>query len=167
MKNKLPYESTGRAIKGYTDSATARTETNDCVVRAFASAFDVSYDYAHKYVAEEFKRKPRKGTYFTASKMVKLSKGMFKVNGKTINPMGEFNTKSIAYPFSLAYDVKVKGEVVKRQMTVGTFVKKNPVGTFFVLVKGHAFTIKDGVVIGNVEDAIKTKRPMKAAFLVK
>jgi hypothetical protein len=52
-------------------------------------------------------------------------------------------------------------------MTVGTFVKKNPVGTFFVLVKGHAFTIKDGVVIGNVEDAIKTKRPMKAAFLVK
>ena len=29
MKNKLPYESTGRAIKGYTDSATARTETND------------------------------------------------------------------------------------------------------------------------------------------
>jgi len=41
MKTKLPYESTGKAIKGYTDSLTAKTETNDCVVRAFASAFDV------------------------------------------------------------------------------------------------------------------------------
>jgi hypothetical protein len=88
------------------------------------------------------------------------------VNNKKPHVLGT-KTRSIAYPFSLAYDVKVKGEVVQRQMTVGTFVKKNPVGTFFVLVKGHAFTIKDGVVIGNVEDAIKTKRPMKAAFLVK
>jgi hypothetical protein len=166
MKNKLPYESTGKAIKGYTDSATARTETNDCVVRAFASAFDVSYDYAHKYVAEEFKRKPRKGTYFTASKMVKLSESLIKVNSKKITPIGT-KCSSFAYPYSLSYDVKVKGEQVKRQMTVGTFVKKNPKGTFFVLVKGHAFTIKDGVVIGNYEDAVKIKRPMRAAFEIK
>jgi hypothetical protein len=61
----------------------------------------------------------------------------------------------------------VKGEQVKRQMTVGTFVKKNPKGTFFVLVKGHAFTIKDGVVIGNYEDAVKTKKIMRCAFEIK
>jgi len=166
MKNKLPYESTGSAIKGYSDSLTARRETNDCVVRAFASAFDVSYDYAHKYVAEEFKRQPRKGTYFTASKMSKLSEGVLKVNNKKIIPIGIKNN-SVIYPYSLSYEVKVKGETVKRQMTVGTFVKKNPKGTFFVLVRRHAFTIKDGVVIGNPEDAIKTKRPMKAAFEIK
>ena len=166
MKNKLPYESTGSAIKGYSDSLTAKTETNDCVVRAFASAFDVTYDYAHKYVAEEFKRKPRKGTYFTASKMTKLSEGMVKVNGKKIIPLGT-KCESMVYPNSLSYEVKVKGEKVKRQMTVGTFVKKNPKGTFFVLVRRHAFTIKDGVVIGNPEDAIKTKRPMRAAFEIK
>jgi len=163
MKNQLPYESTGSAIKGYSDSLIARRETNDCVVRAFASAFDVSYDYAHKYVAEEFKRQPRKGTYFTASKMSKLSEGVIKVNNKKIIPIGSKGSS----PYSLSYDVKVKGETVKRQMTVGTFVKKNPKGTFFVLVRGHAFTIKDGVVIGNPEDAIKTKRPMKAAFEIK
>ena len=52
-------------------------------------------------------------------------------------------------------------------MTVGTFVKQNPKGTFFVIVKGHAFTIKDGVVIGNFEDAIKTKRVIKCAFRIK
>jgi len=166
MKNQLPYESTGSAIKGYSDSLTARRETNDCVVRAFASAFDVTYDYAHKYVAEEFKRQPRKGTYFTASKMSKLSEGVLKVNNKKIIPIGT-KSNSVIYPYSLSYEVKVKGETVKRQMTVGTFVKKNPKGTFFVLVRGHAFTIKDGVVIGNPEDAIKTKRPMKAAFEIK
>ena len=159
MKNQLPYESTGSAIKGYSDSVTARRETNDCVVRAFASAFDVTYDYAHKYIAEQFGRKPRKGTYYTASKMTKLSEGVLKVNDKKIN--------SVFYPYSLSYEVKVKGDVVKRQMTVGTFVKKNPKGTFFILVRGHAFTIKDGVVIGNPEDAIKTKRPMRSAFQIK
>lgn len=173
MKTKLPYESTGNAIKGYTDSLTAKTETNDCVVRAFASAFDVPYDYAHKYVAEEFKRQPKRGTFFTASKMVKLSESLIKVNGKKVQPLGN-KVNSFAYPFSLSYPVKVKVsgtdklyKIVERQMTVGTFVKKNQKGTFFVLVKGHAFTIKDGVVIGNPEDAIKTKRPIRAAFEIK
>jgi hypothetical protein len=52
-------------------------------------------------------------------------------------------------------------------MTVGTFIKKNPVGTFFILVKGHAFTIKDGVVIGNYEDAQKPRRVMLDAFEIK
>lgn len=166
MKNTLPYETTGNAIKGYKESAIAKGETNDCVVRAFASSFEVSYDYAHKFVAEEFKRQPKRGTYFTASKMVKLSEGLIKVNGKRILPVGE-KTKSIAYPYSVSYDVRVKGEIKKRQMTVGTFVKKNPKGTFFVLIKRHAFTIKDGVVIGNPEDAMKLKRPIRSAFEIK
>lgn len=166
MKKQLPYESTGTAIKGYRDSEIAKGETNDCVVRAFASSFDVSYDFAHKYVEEEFKRKPKRGTFFTASKMVKLADCNIKVNGKTVTPIGKL-TKSIAYPYSLSYKVKVSGVEKERQMTVGTFAKKNPKGSFFVLVKGHAFTIKDGVVIGNPEDAIKLKRPMRAAFEIK
>ena len=63
--------------------------------------------------------------------------------------------------------ILLKGEIKKRNMTVGTFVKQNPKGTFFVLVRRHAFTIKDGVVIGNPEDATKTKRPMRCAFEIK
>jgi hypothetical protein len=50
---------------------------------------------------------------------------------------------------------------------VGTFVKQNPKGTFFVLVNRHAFTIKDGVVIGNPEDATKTKKIMRCVFKIK
>ena len=68
---------------------------------------------------------------------------------------------------TLEYEVKVKGEKVKRKMTVGTFTKQNPVGTFFMLVKGHAFTIKDGVVIGNYEDSIRKKRILLHAFQIK
>jgi len=167
MKYKLPYETTGNAIKGYKESAIAKGETNDCVVRAFASSFEISYDYAHKFVEEEFRRQPRRGTFFTASKMVKLSECQVKVNGKKITPVGEKNKQSLVSPYSLSYNVKVKGEMVKRQMTVGTFAKKNPKGTFFILVKSHAFTIKDGVVIGNPEDANKLKRPVRSAFEIK
>ena len=165
MKNKLPYEATGNAIKGYTESKTAQGETNDCVVRAFASAFEVSYDYAHKYVANEFGRKPRKGTYGTAETLVKMADNLFKVNGKKVCPVGHRYSSNMFG--SLSYDVKVKGVTKRRNMTVGTFVKQNPKGTFFVLVRRHAFTIKDGVVIGNFEDSIKTKRPMRCAFEIK
>jgi putative heme iron utilization protein len=161
----LPYEATGKAIKGYSESETARRETNDCVVRAFASSFEVSYDYAHKFVADEFGRRPRKGTYGTVSKLVKMADSLFKVNGKKVCPVGIRHNDNMLR--SLMYDVKVKGEIKKRNMTVGTFVKQNPKGTFFVLVRRHAFTIKDGVVIGNWDDAIKTKRPMRCAFEIK
>jgi hypothetical protein len=165
MKNKLPYEKTGNAIKGYTESVIAKGETNDCVVRAFASSFGVSYDYAHRYVADEFGRKPRKGTYGTIKTLVEMSDSLIKVNGKKICPLGVRHNVHLLK--SLMYDVTVKGVTKKRNMTVGTFVKQNPKGTFFVLVRQHAFTIKDGVVIGNPEDATKTKRPMRCAFEIK
>ena len=45
----IPYTSTSIAIKGYADSALAKSETNDCVVRAIASAFDIEYSKAHKW----------------------------------------------------------------------------------------------------------------------
>ena len=143
MKNKLPYESTSTAIQGYSESKIAKSETADCVVRAFASAFDISYDRAHKYVAEKFNRQPKRGTYGTVSRLVQMAD-----NRTTVN-------------------VTIKGEKKLRQMTVGTFIKQNPKGTFFVLVRQHAFTIKDGVVIGNYEDSVKTKKIMRCAFEIK
>ena len=165
MKNKLPYEATGNAIKGYNESKTAKGETNDCVVRAFASAFEVTYDRAHKYVKEEFGRKDRKGTYGTVSRLVKMAENRTTVNYKKVYPVGV--RKSPTLINSLSYYVTIKGEKKLRQMTVGTFIKQNPKGTFFVLVRQHAFTIKDGVVIGNYEDAVKTKKIMRCAFEIK
>ena len=165
MKNKLPYEATSKAIQGYTESVIAKSETNDCVVRAFASAFDITYDRAHKYIKEKFGRKDRQGTYGTVLTLNKMVEENTQVNYKKVKSVGKTINNSKFK--TLEYEVKVKGEKVKRQMTVGTFIKQNPEGTFFVLVRQHAFTIKDGVVIGNYEDAVKTKKIMKSAFQVK
>ena len=165
MKDTLPYCTTEKAIKGYEESVIAKRETNDCVVRAFASCFDVSYDYAHKYVRENFGRKDRNGTYGTVDKMTKLAENRNQINYKKVKCIGKLNNYRSRH--TLEYTVNVKGEKVNRKMTVGTFTKQNPVGTFFMLVSRHAFTIKDGVVIGNYEDAVKTKKIMRCAFEIK
>ena len=73
MIKSLPYEATGKAIKGYENSVIAKNETNDCVVRAFASSFEIPYDEAHSIVATKFNRQNRKGTYGTSSTLVKIS----------------------------------------------------------------------------------------------
>jgi len=164
MKDTLPYCTTEKAIKGYAESPIAKGERNDCVVRAFASSFGVSYDYAHKYVKENFGRKNREGTYGTVLKMKKLSEDRKQINYKKVKCLG---SKSDTGIHDLRYPVKTKDGIVKREMTVGTFAKQNPVGTFFILVSRHAFTIKDGVVIGNYEDSTKKKRVIKFAFEVK
>jgi ribosomal protein L13E len=163
MKNILPYESTSKAIKNYDDSVIAKHENRDCVVRAFASCFEIPYDTAHKYVKEKFGRKDRQGTYGTSFKMQELAKNRTQINYKKVKCVGKINNFGVQ---TLDYEVKVKGVKVNRKMTVGTFTQQNPVGTFFMLVTGHAFTIKDGVVIGNYEDSIKIKRPLKSAFKI-
>ena len=164
MKNKLPYEATSKAIQGYSESVIAKSETADCVVRAFASAFDITYDRAHKYVKEKFGRKDRQGTYGTVRTLNKMVENNTQVNYKRIKSVGKTINNSTFK--TLEYEVKVKGEKVKRQMTVGTFIKQNPQGTFFVLVRQHAFTIKDGVVIGNLEDSKKKRMRVHAAWKV-
>jgi hypothetical protein len=164
MIKSLPYEATGNAIKGYENSVIAKNETNDCVVRAFASSFEIPYDEAHSIVATKFNRQNRKGTFGTASTLVKISNEKVVINEKKVYLVGK---SSLTMSGSLKYDVKVKGVIVKREMTVGKFVKENPTGSFFVIVKGHAFTIKNGVVIGNYEDSQKLKTRLKCAFEIK
>jgi hypothetical protein len=53
-----------------------------------------------------------------------------------------------------------------RNMTTFQFLRKYPKGTYMVTVSGHAFTINDGVVIGNHEDVLKTKRVILHAWEV-
>ena len=67
---------------------------------------------------------------------------------------------------SLDYNVKVKGKTVTRKMTVGTFATKFPKGTYILTVKRHAFTIKDGIVIGNFEDSTKRRKIVECAWKV-
>ena len=42
-------------------SSLALNEKNDCAVRAFATAFNITYDNAHTFATEKFARKAGKG----------------------------------------------------------------------------------------------------------
>jgi hypothetical protein len=156
MKYQLPYCKTSEAIKGYTESVIARNETNDCVVRAIASSFGIDYDQAHKFVKKTFNREDRKGTYGFISGMNMIATERIRIGRKTCKSLGKPVHNSSAF-LTMKYDVKVKGEIVSRNMTVGTFIKKYPNGTYILNVSHHVFTVKNGVVIGNIEDSLKKR----------
>lgn len=159
MNNELKYISTKDAIIGYSDSVIAKSETNDCVVRAISSAFEMHYDEAHQFVKVKFGRKDRKGTSFFVGGMRRMVGDKVKINGKSFETMGnEYG--------HVSYEVKVKGQMVKRNMTTGTFIKKYPVGKYLVVVRGHAFSIIDGNVVGNYGDAKMKKRVINNAFKI-
>lgn len=158
MKKELPYTKTSDAIVGYDNSQLAKTETNDCVVRAWASAFEMDYESAHKVIQEQFKRKPRKGTMGFNRRMNQLGLMRMLINNRYLKILGQKTSTISSLPtYTMSYDVKVKGVTKKRKMTVGTFAKKYTKGTYIMSIRGHAFTIKDGVVIGNQIDATRLR----------
>ena len=82
------------------------------------------------------------------------------INGKSIEIITEeYNT--------MLYYVTVKGVKTLRKTTTGSFIKKYPVGTYIVVVNRHAFTIKDGVVIGNLADGKQMKKHINGAWKIK
>jgi hypothetical protein len=144
-------------IIGYSDSKIAKSETADCVVRSFASAFKITYDEAHQFVAIKFNRKNRQGTARYVTIMNGMSAHQTNLWGKTLKRLGNGNSKN-----SMTYEDKGKS----RNMTTFQFLKKYSKGTFMVTVSGHAFTISNGVVIGNHEDVLKTKKVILHAWEV-
>ena len=159
MNNEIKYIPTKEAIIGYSDSTIAKTEKNDCVVRAIASSFEMHYDESHKFVAARWFRKNREGTRNFVGGMRHMIDNKIQINGKSFESIG-------GQYGSMKYDVKVKGQIVKRNMTTGTFIKKYPVGKYLVVVRGHAFSIIDGVVVGNTGDATMKKRVINFAFKI-
>ena len=159
MNNEIKYIPTKEAIIGYSDSSIAKTESNDCVVRAIASSFEMHYDEAHKLVSKIWFRRNREGTRNFVGGMRNMVDNKIPINGKSFSNLG-------GQYGSMKYDVKVKGQTVKRNMTTGTFIKKYPVGKYLVVVRGHAFSIIDGKVVGNTGDATMKKRVILYAWKV-
>ena len=129
-------------IIGYNESAIAKGETNDCVVRAVASTFGLEYNVAHRFVAEELGRKPRKGTSNTAIKLSSLT------NIKGI-PYSVIPKANLTYPGSARHQ---KNGGKPTNITLSMFIEKYPKGKYLVIKKGHAFSVIDGVVVGNKSD---------------
>ena len=125
-------------------SLIAKGEKNDCVVRACANAFNVTYDIAHKFTAETFKRKFRKGTYNVYNALNELGKVSFDLFQDSLFPITkEYNLKAIKNPINREYTHK------KVSYTVKTFCSKFNKGTYIVIVHKHALCVKDGIVIDN------------------
>ena len=139
-------------IKGL-DTPLAKGETNDCVVRALAAMTGCDYEKAHAYAQSALGRRNRVGVSYGALKD-RLDKGG--LMGKTL----------------VEVDVKTRyknqGRVVEREMTTQTFFRRIPNDkTFLVIVKGHMFCVKDGVVVGgNVEDAVPSRKRVKKCWVV-
>lgn len=122
-------------------STIAEGETKDCVVYAMATSFDMSYDEAHQVVEQKFNRQEGKGT--KTSKLLEtmraLSETRETINGKTIQEVVDNPTNTYV----------VHGQTYKRKPRVYSFAQKNNQGTYLVLTRNHALTIKDGVMMDN------------------
>jgi hypothetical protein len=151
MKQQIPYAKTSETIIGYSDSDIAKSESNDCVVRSFASAFDMTYDESHKFVAEKLNRKDRNGVVFFTLKMASMID-----RGETIN-----NKKFEKLPLD-----GMRMENKSRFVTFNQFFKKHKEGVYLIVVRGHAFTLKNGIVIGNTEDSTRLKARINTVYKV-
>jgi len=128
-------------------------ENNDCVVRALAIAAETDYATAHQWVKEKLKRPDRKGTSMTAFRLSQLIEAETKINNKHLVPIKELTNSDYTHK--------------KVRYTVGTFSQKHNKGTYFILVKGHALTIKDGVIYDNANYKIMNngfRRPIRNVF---
>jgi hypothetical protein len=151
MKQQIPYTKTSESIIGYSESQIAKNETNDCVVRSVASAFEIPYDEAHKFVAKNFHRKNREGVRFFKFKMSNIIDKGVTVNGK------KFEMVPLDGLRLLNNSVNV---------TFNQFFKKHQSGTYMIIVTGHAFTLKNGVVIGNNNDSKRLKARVQSVYQI-
>lgn len=109
-------------------------ETNDCTVVSMMNVLNISYSEAHKILRMRWDRKHRKGVYM---KDLELKLTEYKV---------------------------VKGPYDRNnRITINQFVKKHPVGRFYVCVSGHALSIIDGVVYDHTD---KPRRLINRAWRV-
>ena len=150
-----------KEIKGYNSSKIAKSEKNDCFVRAMAAATDTDYDTSHEFVKKTFNRKPNKGT--ENHEIVKAMAG-FQEEGMNI---GTKSFKVKVLPKSrITNTYKLYGELIDRKKTVKSFIKDNPKGTYVVGVSKHAFTVKDGILIDNVGEEFRPTRKVDMAYRI-
>ena len=145
-------------------SLLALNEKNDCSVRAFANAFNISYDLAHEFAADKFKRKAKKGTKNMFRTLAELGFATFDLFSNTLFP--ETRTFSI-HPLTRSKSGKlVNTDYTHKEVnhTVKTFCAKYNKGTFIVIVAKHALTIKDGIVIDNPDMKFTGYRRVVEAF---
>ena len=144
-------------------SEIAKKEDNDCVVRAFMAALDISYDQAHAWVKKNMNREDRKGTY--TGQAIQKVEGKVK-NGYKICFMG-LNPAKTHWKKMTGSNKTLVNPKYKKQTgyTLKSFMENNQVGRFVLVVQGHAVAVVNGVLYGNTnENAIGLYRSVWFAW---
>ena len=116
----------------YSKERAALNERNDCTVRAIASGLRIPYKEAHtlaKHVGREHRRGMR----------------TFQIEDVLAGQLLGFNRKT-------SCEFLQKADWNKRACPTVAQVMRMPkfqTGVHMLLVKGHAFTVKDGIIFGN------------------
>lgn len=153
----------------YTKTSTiAKGERNDCVVRAVAASMEVEYDVAHEWVRYQFRRQRGSGTRSTYQGFKKYAAGQFNVE---VEEQGEINAefisgKRMSTQKKMFFRYNRGGKVCFGALTMARFLKKYNTGTYFVLVSGHAFCVKEGIVYGNYDDSTRMRVRIESAFKI-
>lgn len=111
-----------------------RNEANDCTVRALATIKGLSYNEAHKIMAEKGGRVNRKGVISIMTTKAYATQGLEETN------------------------------MYREQPTFNQFMKQNPNFTGVVGVRGHVFTVRKGVVYGNWNDGERTRARVRKIY---
>lgn len=122
-------------------------ETNDCVVRALACAYNVTYRQAHVYAKAFLDRKNRDGAY-----MDRCFSGKDKISRNTVALAFHRVVDSRFFSHHKITDCRKDAGVTSRGLYIKKFVEKYNTGTYVITSSGHCFTVKDGVVYGNKND---------------
>jgi hypothetical protein len=143
------------------NSQLAKTEKNDCFVRALAVAGETDYQTAHQVAKEVFGREERQGTkgFMISSIFLKAeAAGMYLGSKKLeVAVLGRRDIKN---------QYKLKGEVIYRQKTLKSFIESHPVGNYIVTVANHALAVIDGELADWSKEGFKPTRKVQAAYRV-
>ena len=108
------------------------SDTNNCAVNTLAITHNVSYDDAYEFARKQWDRKHAKG----------VKTGSIVKSFQMTTPFGKLATR---VPVTQEYK-QPGGWMRKRRMTIDTFIKNNPQGVYYVLVRGHALAVTEGIL---------------------
>lgn len=157
----MQFKDAAKVIRDYESSELATKERNDCSVRAFAGLLDTKYEPAHEFVEDRFCRKEKQGVVAMPEICDKMAE-----KGDTYNIDGvSFKIESLTEA-DITNEYKLKGEIIKRQKTVKSFVSSHQTGSYLVFVSGHVFAVKDGTIIDNNSEEYRPTRKVIAAVKI-
>jgi len=144
---------------GLNRSKLAQEESNDCVVKAIASAAKISYEASHAFTGDYLMRSNGKGVCIKLF-LPNITKSPMKIGGQKVI-FEELHKSRILNRY------KVKGKIYLRKKTVKSFIQDNIKGSFVLTVSGHALAVVDGVLIDNIGEEYRMTRKVLGAIEVR